>query len=455
MNNFIQDLRYTFRMLLKHRGFTAAAVLALGLGIGGNTAIFTVINSVLLRPLPYHAPEQIVTFTGVNPSAGITESNISILDFISWSEKSDAFSAMTLLVTGSSTLAGTTGEPERLPRASVTSSFFSVIGVQPVLGRAFSAEDDRVGSEPVAILSDTIWQRSFGGDPNVIGRKITLNARSVTIVGVMPKGFDFPERAQLWSAMPIDTKDENRDNRSYSAIARLKPGVSVAQAQAQISAINAQLATAFRDTNTGWDARVMRLHDRLVRQVRPSLIALAGAVAFVLLIACANVANLLLARTAARRREIAIRAALGASRFRVVRQLLTESVVLALIGGAVGILLSVWFTDLLIWMTPSGGPRFDQITIDRRVLGFALLVSAATGLLFGVAPALHASREDVSGALNAGTRGSNESVRSRVRSFLLIAEVALSLMLLVGAGLLIESFQRLREVKPGFKAEHV
>ncbi len=455
MTTLLHDLRFALRMLLKHRGFTATAIIALAVGIGGNTAIFSVINAVLLRPLPYSEPGQIVYFEGVNRARGVLDSNISALDFVSWKEQSNAFAEMALFVTGSGSLAGIDGDPERLPRAAVTSSFFPVMGVQPILGRAFSSQEDQPGSEPVAILSNAVWKRTFGGDRNVIGRKITLNARSVTIVGVMPARFDFPERAQIWSALPLDMKDDHRDNRSYSAIARLKPGITLGQAQSQISAINSQLATAYRDTNNGWDAKLARLHDYLARDVRPSLVALAGAVAFVLLIACANVANLLLVRTAARRREMAIRAALGASRIRVVRQLLTESVVLALIGAALGVLLSVWFTDVLVRISPPETPRFDQVNLDWRVLGFALLISTFTGLAFGLAPALHASREDVGASLNSGTRGAGESVRSRVRGLLLIGEVGLSVMLLVGAGLLIQSFLRLREVKPGFNPSHV
>lgn len=453
MTTLLHDLRFALRMLFKHHGFSVAAVLALALGIGGNTAIFSVINSVLLRPLPYANPDEIVALEGVNRAQGINSSNISMPDFVSWSEGSQAFREIALFVTGSASFSRDGSEPERLPRAIVTDGFFKVMGLQPVLGRTFSAQDAQPGSEPVAVLSDALWKRNFGGDPNVVGRKVMLSARPTTIIGVMPPKFDFPERAQIWGPLPMDLNGENRDNRSCAAIARLKRDSSVEQAQAQLTAINARLAAQFRETNAGRDTHVLRLRDALVRDVRLPLIVLAGAVAFVLLIACANVANLLLARTAARKREMAIRAALGASRARVLRQLLTESVVLAVIGGAIGVMLGLWFTELLVWLSPPDTPRFDQITLDLRVLIFALLISTLTGLAFGLIPAWHATRENVSEALNA--RSATESIRSRARSLLLIGEVGFSLVLLVGAGLLIQSFIHLREVNPGFNPNHV
>lgn len=451
----MHDLRYAIRMLVKHRGFSLAAIVTLGLGIGANTAIFSVINSVLLRPLPFLHPEQIITLEGVNPKAGISQSNISAPDFVSWQQGSTAFSRMAPFFTGNASLSDNQREPQRLPRAYVTEDFFPVLGVQPFLGRAFNATDAREGAEPVTVLSYSLWQRVFGGDRQIIGRQIHLNASNQTIIGVMPPGFDFPDRAQVWNPFSLKGEGDNRDNRSMRAIARLRDGASLAEAQTQLSAINTRLASEFRETNSGWDVHVVGLHDSLVRETRPSLLLLSGAVAFVLLIACANVANLLLVRTAARRREMAIRAALGAQRSRVIRQLLSESGLLALLGGALGLLLSVWFTDLLVRLLPADAPRFDQISLDGRVLLFALGLSIVTGLFFGLVPAWHATRGGAASSLNVGDRNPGESVRSRARSILLIGEVALSLVLLVGAGLLMQSLARLREVDPGFTPSHL
>ncbi len=455
MRTLLQDLRYGARMLLKSPGFTVVAIIALALGIGANTAIFSVINAVLLRPLAYPKADEIVYFTGVNTAKGISRSNISAPDYVDWTKQTKVFAQMAAFVTGGAILTGT-NEPERVPRAVVTASFFNVLGVQPVLGRAFLAEEDQPNSQQVAVLSYGLWKRRFGSDANIIGNKITVSGRIMTVVGVMPAGYEFPEQTQIWTSLRLDASDEKRDNRSYEAIGRIKPDVSLEQAQAQISTINAQLAKSYEETNNGWDIKLVRLHERLVGDVRPSLLALLGAVAFVLLIACANVANLLLARASARQKEMAVRTALGASRLRVVRQLLTESVLLSLMGGTLGLLLSVWLTDLLIALSPADTPRFSEINLDYRVLGFTMIVSCLTGVLFGLAPALQASKIDLNEALKEGGRGMSESHRrNRLRSLLVVSEIALSLMLLVGAGLLIKSFQHLRDVKPGFTPEHV
>jgi putative ABC transport system permease protein len=442
-------------MLLKYKGFTAVAVIALGLGIGANTAIFSLVNGVLLRPLPFPEAERIVYFEANNPSAGINESNISFLDFTDWSQQTDLFASTAAYWTASANLGADGAEPERVPRAGVTSGFFAVLGVQPFLGRAFLPEDDKPGTTSAAIISHGLWKRRFGSDPAIVGKQVQISSRPITILGVMPPGFEYPEQTQVWVPSAVDLSQEPRDNRSWSAIGRLKSGIGLKQAQTQISAINARLAEQFHETNKGWDARLWPLHERLVREVKPSLLALLGAVGLVLLIACANVANLLLARSATRQKEIAIRAAMGASRGRVLRQMLTESVLLSAIGGIAGLLLSIWLTDLLMSIVPEGAPRPEHVGIDYRVLTFALGVSALTGILFGIVPALQASRLDVTTALKEGGRTGEGHRRTSARSLLLIGEVALSLMLLIGAGLLIKSFLRLQEIRPGFNSHNV
>ncbi len=455
MNTLLYDVRYGLRMLLKHRGFSAVAIIALALGIGANTAIFSLVNGVLLRPLPFPDAQRIIYIEGKNPAAGITESNISFLDFTDWSQQTDLFASTAAYWTGTANFGADGAEPERVPRAGVTTGFFSVLGVQPVLGRTFVPEDDKGWPQTVAIISHGLWKRRFGSDPAIVGKQVEMSSRSLTIIGVMPPGFEYPEQSQVWVPSAVNLSDEPRDNRVWSAIARLNTGIDLKQAQTRLSAINAQLDKQFHETNKGWDVAVSTLHERLVREVKPSLLALLGAVGFVLLIACANVANLLLARGAARQKEIAIRAAMGASRTRVLRQMLTESILLSAIGGAAGLVLSIWLTDVLMSMLPEGAPRLEQIGIDYRVLTFALGVSALTGILFGIVPALQASKLDVTSALKEGGRGGEGHRRTSARSLLLIGEVALSLMLLVGAGLLIKSFLRLQEVRPGFNAHNV
>ena len=451
----VRDLRYAGRMFFKNPGFTAVAIIALGLGIGANTAIFSLVNGVLLRPLPFPDAERIIYIEGKNPAAGITESNISFLDFTDWSQQTDLFASTAAYWTGEAHLGADGAEPERVPRAGVTTGFFSVLGVQPVLGRTFVPEDDKGWPQTVAIISHGLWKRRFGSDPAIVGKQVQMSSMPLTIIGVMPPGFEYPEQTQVWVPSAVNLSDEPRDNRVWSAIARLNAGIDLKQAQTRLSAINAQLDKQFHETNKGWDVSLSTLHERLVREVKPSLLALLGAVGFVLLIACANVANLLLARSAARQKEIAIRAAMGASRTRVLRQMLTESILLSAIGGAAGLVLSIWLTDLLMSMLPEGAPRLEQIGIDYRVLTFALGVSALTGILFGIVPALQASKLDVTSALKEGGRSGEGHRRTSARSLLLIGEVALSLMLLVGAGLLIKSFLRLQEVRPGFNAHNV
>jgi putative ABC transport system permease protein len=451
----LTDLRYALRLVAKSPAFAAIAILTMALGIGANTAIFSLVNGVLLRPLPYPSADRIVYFEGQNPKQGITDSNISVADFQDWTRQSQVFSHTALFWTGSAALSQQGAEPERVPHAGVTTGFFELLGMQPMLGRSFVGEEDRPDVTTVAIISEGLWKRRFGADHNIVGKAITINAQPVTVIGVMPGAFDFPEQTQIWIPAGISAAEERRDNRAFSAVGLLKPTVRLEQAQSQISAINAQLANAFPDTNKGWDAHLAFLHERMVRSVRPSLLILFGAIGCVLLIACANVANLLLARAAGRQKEVAIRSALGATRGRVIRQMLTESILLSTISGALGLLLSFWLVDLLISVSPPNSPRFSEANLDYRVLIFTVGISLLTGVIFGLAPALHTSKYDLSGSLKEGGRSGEGYRRTSAQSLFLIGEVAMSLVLLVAAALLIKSFLRLQEVKLGFNPVRV
>ncbi len=456
MQTLWQDIRYGIRMLMKKPGFTAIAVLTLALGIGANTAIFSVVNAVLLRPLPYSDSERILWIEGINPSKGITESNISAPDFADWTTHNQVFEQMAIFAVGNAALTGNDAEPERVARASVSASFFPLLGVTPAVGRTFLAEEELPGREPVAVVSHGLWQRRFGSDPNFVGKRIDVSGRPATVVGIMPAGYEFPERTELWTPLRLNVGEEPRDNRSYSAMAKLKQSVTLTQAQAQMNTMTSSLAQEYEVTNAGWAVRLTRLQEEMIAELRPALLILFGAVGCVLLIACANIANLSLARGAARQKEIAIRNALGASRLRIIRQLLTESVLLSLLGGTCGLVLSIWLVDLLVAISPSDAPRFDEISLDGRVLGFTAIVACLTGVIFGLAPALAASKLDLNSTLQEGGRSATEgNRRNRVRSLLVVSEIALSLMLLVGAGLLIKSFMRLSEIHPGFNPENV
>ncbi|MDQ3803685.1 MAG: ABC transporter permease [Acidobacteriota bacterium] len=458
-----QDLRYAARTLRTRPGFAAVAVLTLALGIGANTAIFSVVNAVLLRPLPYEDPERIVRIGGTNQRRGAALGSFSPQDFFDWRERANVFEALAAYDGWSPSLTGA-GEPERVEAARVSPGFFGVLKVSPALGRDFLPAEEQRGNHLSVILSHPFWQRRFGGDPRVIGRSLTLNGHGYTVVGIMPAGFAGPkftggdfEQAELWAPFAPDLSQWTRDGRSVdAAIARLKPGVSLAQAQAELDAIAAQLQRQYPDTNAGIGAAAASLHEQAVGAIRPALLTFLVAVGLVLLIACANVANLLLARAAARQKEIAVRMALGAGRARIVRQLLTESVLLAGLGGAAGLLLALWATSLLVALGSDAIPRPDEIAVDARVLGFTLGVSLLTGIAFGLAPALAASRPDLNETLKEGGRSQTFGRgRKRVRGVLVVSEVALSLLLLIGAGLLVKSFVRLRRVDPGFDPRHV
>ena len=454
METLLKDIRYGIRSLLKRPGFTAVAIITLALGIGANSAMFSAVNAVLLRPLSFPESERIVLVEGVNPQQGITDSNMSVPDFADWQNQNQVFEQMAGFVTGGSLLVNNE-EIERVRGTSVTAEFFPFFKTKALLGRALQPDDAQKGRDSVVVLSYGLWQRRFGSDPNVVGSKVKVGGEATTVVGVMPAGFDYPAQSELWVPFPIDAAAERRDNRYLEVITRLKPGVTLGQAQAQMDTINQRLAQTYRETNTGWSVRLATLQERLVGGTRSSLLLLLGAVAFVLLIACANVANLLLARATARQKEIAVRTALGASRWRIMRQLLTESVLLSTVGGALGLLLSLWLTKLLIAVSPPNTPRFDEIRPDTRVFLFTLALAVITGLVFGLAPALQASRINLNERLKEGGRTGGGSSHNRVRSMMMVSEVALSFMLLVGAGLLIKSFMRLRDVSPGFNPANV
>ena len=453
METLFKDLRYGVRSLLKQPVFTLVAAITLALGIGGNSAMFSVVNAVLLRPLQYPESDRIVVLEGINPSKGITQSNMSIPDFADWQSQNQLFEHIAGFIAGG-LLLNNGDETERVHGTAVTADFFSLFRTPSLHGRTLQADDAQPGREPVAVLSYGLWQRRFGGDRNAVGSKVMVGAKSTTIVGVMPPGFDYPAQSEIWAPLPLDPAKEARDNRFISVIGRLKSGATVSQAQVQMDTINQRLAQSYNETNSGWGIRVTKLQERLVGDVRLSLLVLLGAVAFVLLIACANIANLLLARSTARRKEIAVRTALGASRLRIIRQLLTESLLLSLLGGALGLVFSVWLIRLLIAISPPNTPRFDEIRPDARVFIFTITLTVVTGLVFGLAPALQASRSDLTEGLKEGLRGNAGGARSnRLRGLLMVAEIAMSFILLVGAGLLIKSFLHLREVRPGFKTD--
>ena len=404
-----QDIKYGARRLRKSPAFTLIAVLMLALGIGANAAIFSVVNSVLLRALPFPDSEQLIWFDGVSRAQGITQSSMSVPDFADWQTQNRVFEQMAAFVSGGSLLASN-GETERVRGTSVTADFFSLMRVNALMGRALQPGDARKDAESVVVLNYGLWQRRFGGDPNIVGRSVTIAGKATTVVGVMPQGYDFPQRSELWLPLPLNAAAERRDNRYLSVIARLKPGVTLEQAQAQMDTINARFGESYRETNNNWGAQLTNLREQLVGEMRAALLLLLGAVAFVLLIACANVANLLLARATARRKEIAVRMALGASRGRIARQLISESLLLSFAGGAAGLLLSVWLTDLFIAISPANSPRFDEIRPDARVFIFTLALTFITGLIFGLAPAFNAARTDLNETLKEGGRAGADGV---------------------------------------------
>ena len=449
-----RDLNFSCRMLLRNPFYALVAVIAIALGIGANTAIFSVVNAVLLRPLPFTNPEQLVEVKTQNLSReSEASSGGSPADFWDWQEQSQRFEQMSAIRGGGETLA--LGEHlEVFPGASVSTNFFDTLGVRPLIGRTFSPQDGQSNAPGAVVISYGLWQERFGGDSAVVGRVVKTADGSTTIIGVMPPAFKFPAGAQTWTPMARDSGEmRNRANRYFGIIARIGPGQSMESAEAELKTIAARLENAYPATNKNVTVSLVSLRDSLVGKVRSALLILLGAVCLVLLIACANVASLLLARAESRRKEMAIRRALGASRWRLTRQLLTESVLLALIGGTLGLLLSLWGVDLLMSFLPKDfSPAFQalEVHIDKSVLLFTLFASVLTGLFFGIIPAWQSSGPEINESLKESGRSTEGRRNHRARGLLVIAEVALALVLLIGAGLLLQSFERLRRVDLGF-----
>jgi putative ABC transport system permease protein len=452
----LNDFRYALRQLIKAPSFTIVAILTLALGIGACTAIFSVVNTVLLRPLDYPDPDRLVIIRETQLPK-FPEFSVSPPNYIDWEKQAKSYEYLAATTSASLNLTGE-GEPQRLIGLKATAHYFDVYGVKPILGRMLLPEEDAVGKNHVVVLSYGFWQRVFGGARDVAGRSVQLNGEPYQIVGVAPYGFGAASKVDVWTAMaftPSQTANDARGGHYISVIGRLKPGVTFEQAKAEMEVIAAQLAKQYPDPQKGWGIFMMPMQDYSVRDVKPVLYTLLGAVGCVLLIACANLANLLLARATARHREISIRAALGAGRGRLIRQLLIESVVLAMCGGIAGVILARWGLDALLALAPTNLPRISEIHLDPAVLIFSLALSILTGLLFGIAPAWLAARADVNEALKQGTRGSTEGgARGRLRSALVVIEVTFALVLLGGAGLLARSFMQLANVDPGFIPEN-
>ncbi|MBA3571893.1 MAG: ABC transporter permease [Pyrinomonadaceae bacterium] len=458
MDSLLRDLRFSVRSLLKRPTLTIIAIITLAIGIGANSAIFSVVNALLLKPLPFNELDRIVAIWEKQPSQGMERNEVALANYLDWRSQNNSFEHIGLYRWWSTNLTGIE-PPERVQGFLVSANFFDVVGMKPAIGRGFAADEDQPGKDAVAILTHGLWQRRFASDPNITNKTIALNGVRRTIIGVLPPDLKFPPGAEVLAPLTITPElARNRTNHSYLAVGRLKNGVSLESAQVELGAIAQRLEQQYPESNTGRGIVVFPIVADTVRLYKTAVLVLMAAVGFVLLIVCANVANLMLARAAGRQKEMALRAALGASRWRLVRQLLTESLILALIGGSLGVLIAVWGVDLLRTFNPGDAAKFapgwDRLGVSLPVLGFNLALSVFSGFLFGLAPAWQISKTDLNEMLKEGGRQTS-SGSHRLRGLLVISEVALSLMLLVSAGLLMRTFLVLLKTQPGFNPDNV
>ena len=463
MSNLLQDLRFAGRLIRKSPGFAFAAILVLALGIGANTAIFSVVNAVLLKPLSFPQPNQLVHIWHTPPQSsfpGMTRFSVSPANFLDWQAQNDVFEGMSLVGGAHYNLTGA-GQPRSVVARRVSHNFFSVLQAQPILGRTFNPDDDQPGHNYVVVLSENFWRSQFNSDPGIVGKEISLDGAAYKVIGVMPAKYEYPiddpeDAPRFWTPIALTAQERAvRGNHNYLVIGRLRPGVSVQHAQAEMDTISRRLEQQYPGDDKGWGALVVPMNDDLVSDIRTALLVLFGAVAFVLLIACANVANLVLARTISRRREVAIRTALGASRARLLRQIISETVLLSLLGGVLGIGVAYASIRFIISAAAAQLPRASEISLSTPVLVFAFAVSLFAGVLAGLLPAVRMSKTNVNDALKQGTRASSDVAGNRTRGVLVVSEVALSLMLLIGAGLMIRSLWMLHRVDPGFDPHNV